>query len=91
MLRHRDGYLFPLAGLNVPVDFQFAVRLSFLSIAPVRGLQLVMDVVALRISLGGDFEVLHGLRSVAIFEQHLAKLILGLGVAGIRSDQLTKQ
>src|SRR3984893_5929539 len=73
------------------VDFEFAVGVGDAVFFSVGGLQLIVEIVGLRLKTGSSFKVSHCVRCLSSIQQDLSQLILRIEVVWMRSDDLPKK
>src|SRR5437879_5128263 len=73
------------------VDFEFAVGVGDAVLFSVGGLQLIVEIVGLRLKTGGSFKISYCVRRLSPVQQYLTQLVLCIEVAWMRCDHLPKK
>src|SRR5438067_3954578 len=76
--------------LDLLIDFEFAVGVGNPVLFPIGGLQLIVEIVGLRLKTGGSLKVSDRIRRLPLVQQDFSQLILCIEVVWVRSDDLPK-
>src|SRR5438270_144979 len=73
------------------IDFEFAVGVGKAILFPVGSLQLIVEIVGLRLKTGGSFKICDRVRRLPLIQQDFSQLILCVEIVRMGSDDLPKK
>ncbi len=79
---------FPVAGFDLSIEAQFAIRIFGASGLAIGCLELIVNVIGRRVILLGLLEMFNGFERFTIFEEHLSELVLSLSVSRMSVGKL---